>query len=73
MFLEEHTTQQMEDVWELGQMEELCGVVGLEEVEPSSPGIQYQPRVEKAVPKECKEVVTKDTWKPVVGLEDGAE
>jgi hypothetical protein len=29
--------------------------------------------VEKAVPKECKEAVTKDTWKPVVGLEDGAE
>jgi hypothetical protein len=40
MFMEEHTTQQMEDVWELGQMEELCGMVGLEEVEPSSPGIQ---------------------------------
>jgi hypothetical protein len=40
MFLEEHTAQQMEDVWELGQMEELCGMVGLEEVEPSSPGIQ---------------------------------
>jgi hypothetical protein len=30
----------MEDVWELGQMEELWGMVGLEEVEPSSPGIQ---------------------------------
>jgi hypothetical protein len=29
--------------------------------------------VEKAAPKECKEVVTKGTWKPVVGLEDGAE
>jgi hypothetical protein len=29
--------------------------------------------VEKAAPKECKEVVTKDTWKPVVGLEDGEE
>jgi hypothetical protein len=40
MFLEEHTAQQMEDVWELGQMEEFCGMVGLEEVEPSSPGIQ---------------------------------
>jgi hypothetical protein len=40
MFLDEHTAQQMEDVWELGQMEELCGMVGLEEVEPSSPGIQ---------------------------------
>jgi hypothetical protein len=40
MFLEEHTAQQMEDVWELDQMEELCGMVGLEEVEPSSPGIQ---------------------------------
>jgi hypothetical protein len=40
MFLEEHTAQQMEDVWELGQMEELCGMVGLEEVEPSSPSIQ---------------------------------
>jgi hypothetical protein len=40
MFLEEYTTQQMEDVWELGQMEELCSIVGLEEVEPSSPGIQ---------------------------------
>jgi hypothetical protein len=37
--LEEHTAQQMEDVWELDQMEELCGMVGLEEVEPSSPGI----------------------------------
>jgi hypothetical protein len=40
MFLEEHTAQQMEDVWKLGQMEELCGMVGLEEVEPSSPSIQ---------------------------------
>jgi hypothetical protein len=40
MFLEEYTAQQMEDVWELGQMEELCGTVGLEKVEPSSPGIQ---------------------------------
>jgi hypothetical protein len=29
--------------------------------------------VEKVVPKECKEAVTKDTWKPVVGLEDGTE
>jgi hypothetical protein len=29
--------------------------------------------VEKAAPKECKEAVTKDTWKPVIGLEDGAE
>jgi hypothetical protein len=33
MFLEEHIAQQMEDVWELGQMEDLCGMVGLEEVE----------------------------------------
>jgi hypothetical protein len=40
MFLEEYTAQHIEDVWELGQMEELCGMVGLEEVEPSSPGIQ---------------------------------
>jgi hypothetical protein len=40
MFLEEHTAQQMEDVWDLDQMEELCGMVGLEEVEPSSPDIQ---------------------------------
>jgi hypothetical protein len=29
--------------------------------------------VEKAAPKEYKEAVTKDTWKPVVGLEDGTE
>jgi hypothetical protein len=29
--------------------------------------------MEKAAPKERKEVVTKETWKPVVGLEDGAE
>jgi hypothetical protein len=29
--------------------------------------------VEKAAPKECKEAVTKDTWKSVVGLEDGAK
>jgi hypothetical protein len=29
--------------------------------------------MEKAAPKECKEAVTKDTWKPVVGLEDGVE
>jgi hypothetical protein len=40
MFLEEHTAQQMEDVWELGQMEELYGMMGLEEVELSSLGIQ---------------------------------
>jgi hypothetical protein len=47
-------------------------MVGLEEVEPSSLGIQEQPRGGKVVPKESKEV-TKDTWKPTVGLEDGAE
>jgi hypothetical protein len=29
--------------------------------------------VETAAPKERKEAVTKETWKPVVGLEDGAE
>jgi hypothetical protein len=29
--------------------------------------------VEKAAPKECKEAVTKDTWKSFVGLEDGVE
>jgi hypothetical protein len=29
--------------------------------------------VEKTAPKECKEAVTKDTWKPIVGLEDGTE
>jgi hypothetical protein len=29
--------------------------------------------VEKAAPKERKEAMTKETWKPVVGLEDGAE
>jgi hypothetical protein len=29
--------------------------------------------VEKTAPKENKEAVTKDTWKPTVGLEDGAE
>jgi hypothetical protein len=40
MFLEEYIAQQMEDVWELDQMQELYGMVGLEEVEPSSPGIQ---------------------------------
>jgi hypothetical protein len=40
MFLEENTAQRMEDVWELGQMEEFYGMMGLEEVEPSSPGIQ---------------------------------
>jgi hypothetical protein len=29
--------------------------------------------VEKTAPKKSKEAVTKDTWKPTVGLEDGAE
>jgi hypothetical protein len=29
--------------------------------------------VEKAALKEYKEAMTKDTWKPVVGLEDGTE
>jgi hypothetical protein len=29
--------------------------------------------MEKVAPKECKEAVTKDTWKPVVDLEDGVE
>jgi hypothetical protein len=29
--------------------------------------------VEKTVPKESKEAVTKDTWKSTVGLEDGTE
>jgi hypothetical protein len=40
MFREEHTAQQMQDVLELGQMEELCSMVGLEEVEPSLSSIQ---------------------------------
>jgi hypothetical protein len=29
--------------------------------------------VEKAAPKKCKEAVTKDTWKSVVGLDNGTE
>jgi hypothetical protein len=29
--------------------------------------------VETAAPKERKVAVTKETWKPVVGLEDGVE
>jgi hypothetical protein len=29
--------------------------------------------VEKTAPKESKVAVTKETWQPVVGLEDGAE
>jgi hypothetical protein len=29
--------------------------------------------VEKAAPKECKEAVTRNSWKPIVGLENGAE
>jgi hypothetical protein len=41
MFFEEHTTHQMEEIWKLNQKEpEFFGMVGLEEVEPSSPDIQ---------------------------------
>jgi hypothetical protein len=41
MFFEEHTAYQMEEIWRLNQVEhELSGMVGLEEDEPSSPGIQ---------------------------------
>jgi hypothetical protein len=29
--------------------------------------------METAAPKERKVAVTKETWKPIVGLEDGAE
>jgi hypothetical protein len=29
--------------------------------------------MEKVAPKDCKEAVTKDTWKLVFGLEDGVE
>jgi hypothetical protein len=29
--------------------------------------------MEKTAPKESKEAVTKDTWKPTIGLEDGTE
>jgi hypothetical protein len=41
MFFEEHTAYQMEEIWRLNQVEhELSGMVGLEEDEPSLPGIQ---------------------------------
>jgi hypothetical protein len=40
-FLEEHTTHQMEEVWKLRHMEPgLFGMVGVEEEEPPSLGIQ---------------------------------
>jgi hypothetical protein len=40
-FFEQHTTHQMEEVWKLRHMElGLFGMVGLEEEEPPSPGIQ---------------------------------
>jgi hypothetical protein len=40
-FLEEHTIHQMEEVWKLRHTEPgLYGMVGLEEAEPPSPGIQ---------------------------------
>ena len=29
--------------------------------------------MKKFAPNECKETVIKDTWKPVVGMEDGIE
>jgi hypothetical protein len=63
----------MEEIWKFSQIEELFDMARLEEVLPSSIDIQWQLRVEKAAPKECKEAMTKDTWKSVVGLEDGAE
>jgi hypothetical protein len=63
----------MEEVWKLRHMEPgLFGMVGLEEEEPPSPGIQLPPRVKKPALKERKEAVTKDTWKSAVGMEDGA-
>jgi hypothetical protein len=41
MFFEEYTAYQIEEIWKLNQTEpELFGMVGLEEVEPSSPSIQ---------------------------------
>jgi hypothetical protein len=40
-FFEEHTAHQMEEIWKLRHTEpRLFGVVGLEEEEPPSPGIQ---------------------------------
>ena len=39
-FLEEHTTHQMEDVWKLRLMESGLGMMGVEEEDPPSPGIQ---------------------------------
>jgi hypothetical protein len=41
MFFEEYTAHQMKEIWKLNQTKpKLFGMVGLEEVEPSSPGIQ---------------------------------
>ena len=41
MFFEEHWAHQIEEIWKLNQTEpELFGMVGLKEVEPSSPSIQ---------------------------------
>lgn len=73
MFMEEYTTQYMEEIYKLCQLEGLAGVMEVEEEELPSPGIQYQSKMENIAPKERKEAVTKDTWKPMVGLEDGAE
>jgi hypothetical protein len=40
-FFEEHTAHQMEEIWKLRHTEpRLFGMVGLEEEEPPSPGIQ---------------------------------
>jgi hypothetical protein len=40
-FFEEHTAYQMEEIWKLRHTEPgLFGMVGLEEKEPPSPGIQ---------------------------------
>ena len=39
-FLEDNTTHQMEDVWKLRLMEFGFGMLGVEEEDPSSPGIQ---------------------------------
>jgi hypothetical protein len=41
IFFKKHTAYQMEEIWRLNQVKhKLFGIVGLEEDEPSSPGIQ---------------------------------
>jgi hypothetical protein len=62
----------MEEIWKFSQIEELFDMARLEEVLPSSIDIQWQLRVEKAAPKECKDLGVLKRQEVRINLTDDA-